>query len=203
MDLSNQALAYTLGATTPVAPSLAVALERTRELQRERILDYRPMTQVTDVAALDLDQIALESMLALGTPDAMGQAMSAYTNGGFSGSYAVLTLGSPISSAIDFNITEGTIVSGQSFEDGKEVRGVLMKPLTGGDTEAEVRYHTRDNQRDYMSCNVGGNPDPIIFGVSFRSFKLRLCCGRRLGCRRSRRHFDFSLRLLVQYFDRQ
>lgn len=163
MEISNQALPCTLGATL-MAFSFAAASGRTRQLKRERILDYEPMAQVTDVAALDLDQLALESLLPLGTPDAMGQAMFVYTKGGFSGSYAILTLASPLSSATDFNMGEGTIVSGQSFEDKQEVRGVLMKPLTGGDTEVVVRYQTWENQRDYVGCNVGGSPNPILEG---------------------------------------
>jgi hypothetical protein len=63
--------------------------EPERRLLFERIVEYDPTTQVTDHAALDLDQRIMDQQLALGS---LIHARNVYEKGGHSYSIAQLTL---------------------------------------------------------------------------------------------------------------
>ena len=107
----------------------AASASTERQLQNhEPILSYTPMTQVTDTAAIDLDQMALESMVADQSAQAMERSLAIYTNGAFSQSYAVLTLNEPLDASLNITLAPGATVSGRSFGDrgASPVLGKLM-----------------------------------------------------------------------------
>ena len=138
-----------------------------RQLQNhEPILSYNPMTQVTDAAAIDLDQIALESMLNAQTQQGVQGGLAIYSNGAFSKSYAILNLDEPLDPSMDISLPKGTPVVGQAVA-GSEARGHLMENVTAGATTILVEYETGDEQRTYLGCQAGGNPDPNYDGCKF------------------------------------
>jgi len=125
-----------------------------RRLSLQRIVGYEPRTQVTDQAAIDLDQKVMEEELFLGQ---MAKALNVYVEGGHSGSYAQLTLLAP-SGPVSFNA--GDTVTGSTLTGG-EVTGTLMEPLNIGegntqDIQIRVQYTTSDIQAKYVGCQVGG-----------------------------------------------
>ena len=159
------------GATTAllVSPSLALRIgakpsERTLQQTQEPILSYTPLTQVTDAAAIDLDQVALESMAALSTVESLNRALAIYSSGASSKSYAVLTLDPALNATSALAFKQGTFVSGTSFDGEGEVRGTLLVPVEPGATEMLVQYETQDQQELYSNCRVGASPDPAFDG---------------------------------------
>ncbi|CAB9510543.1 expressed unknown protein [Seminavis robusta] len=136
--------------------------EEARKLQQqEDILDYSPLTQVTDQAALDLDLLTMENLLNLQTPESMAQAQAVYEEGAFTQNYAVLTLTSPVGDGVD--LPKGMSVSGPAFVNpAVQARGFLMEDLQAGATEVLVAYATSASQRSYVGCQVGASPDPTL-----------------------------------------
>lgn len=125
-----------------------------RRLSLQRIVGYQPTTQVTDQAAIDLDQKVMEEELFLGQ---MVKALNVYQEGGHSRSYAQLTLLAP-QGPVSFNA--GDTVTGSTLTGG-EVTGTLMEPLNIGegntqDIQIRVQYTTSDIQAKYVGCQVGG-----------------------------------------------
>jgi hypothetical protein len=132
--------------------------EPERRLSFERIVGYQPTTQVTDHAALDLDQQIMERELASGN---LIHARNVYERGGHSYSIAQVTL---LNSPQAANWPVGTEVAGLT-EDG--LRGVLGTLLFAENWEAsadgspwvvqmDVLYTTSDIQETYVDCQVGG-----------------------------------------------
>lgn len=130
-----------------------------RSLSEELFISYEPQTTVTDHAAIDLDQQALESQLAAGTDEGMANALRIYTEGAFSKSYAEVTLATPLASALP----KGTDVKGTNTA-GDEIRGTLMYEAEAGDAIIRVQYTVTGVQESYVGCQVGGNPDPRVEG---------------------------------------
>ena len=124
-----------------------------RYLDFQRIVGYEPRTQVTDQAALDLDQAAFEQELFLGK---FLKARTVYQEGGYSMSYAVLKLSKPTGPA---HFVAGTEVVGVA-PSGGEVAGTLMEDASWKNHTAEVSvkvlYYTSDVQEKYVGCQVGG-----------------------------------------------
>ncbi|GKY95293.1 hypothetical protein MPSEU_000491200 [Mayamaea pseudoterrestris] len=123
-----------------------------RQLSFQRIVNYEPRSQVTDIAALDLDQKVLEEELFLGH---MKKAQIVYTQGGHSRSFASVKIKHTNAAFI-----KGTIVYAPSAT-GKEVTGVLMETVQwpkGNETEkiVKIAYQTSDVQSQYVGCQVGG-----------------------------------------------
>jgi hypothetical protein len=108
-------------------------------------------TQVTDHAAIDLDQMAIEEQLALHTSQAFGLAKSIYNEGGHSKSYAVLTLSTPLTS----DILKDAAIIGKSST-GKEISCKAKEDYPAGSESIEAFYTTTDIQSSYMECQVGG-----------------------------------------------
>jgi len=106
---------------------------------------------VTDHAAIDLDQKAIEEQLALHTSQAFGLAKSIYNEGGHSKSYAVLSLSSPLTSDI---LKDAAIVGKSST--GQEISCKAKEDYPVGSQSIEAFYTTTDIQASYMGCQVGG-----------------------------------------------
>jgi hypothetical protein len=138
--------------------SASARVQSERRLSFERIVGYQPTTQVTDHAALDLDQRAMDQQLALGS---LIHARNVYEKGGHSYSIAQMTLtGSPGSG----NWPAGTQVFGLTEDGLRVVRGSLLfaevwEPPADGtawNVEMDVLYTTSDIQEIYVDCQVGG-----------------------------------------------
>ena len=140
-----------------LSSSASAQVQSERRLSFERIVGYQPTTQVTDHAALDLDQQIMEQQLALGN---LINARNVYEQGGHSYSFAQIKLFNSPSGA---NWPVGTRVFGLT-EDGQEVSGSLFLPVqwtppSNGQTyqvNVDVVYTTSDIQEVYVDCQVGG-----------------------------------------------
>jgi hypothetical protein len=142
-----------------------------RRLAFSRICGYEPRSQVTDMAALDLDQQAFEQELFLGK---VSQARKVYVEGGFSQSYANLKLQYPAAA----NFSAGSRVVGKSSA-GQEVLGSLVEHAvwsnsSGHNKVIKVLYQTSDNQEKYVGCQVGGL-------YAFSDAQLHGCKSSRIG----------------------
>ena len=78
------------------------------------VTGYKPASQVTDHAAIDLDQKAIEILLSQQTEDSFVQAKAVYEKGGNSKSVAEVTIvgGAPIYLSAGAEVY-GTEVAGQ------------------------------------------------------------------------------------------
>ena len=76
------------------------------------------LIQVTDHCAVDLDQLAIETQLAKQTDESFEAARKIYNEGGYSKSYAQVSLTTPLS----LQITKGDSIMGRNA-DGGEVSG--------------------------------------------------------------------------------
>jgi len=139
--------------------SMTAAKDTVRSLSEEKILSYTPLTIVTDHAALDLDQKAMEAQLALKTPQSFNVANDIYSKGAFSKSYAKLTLTSPLATGV----AAGVEVTGVA-SDGTQIRGATYKAAAVGDTMLQVQYMVIGIQDAYVNCQVGSNPSPNTVG---------------------------------------
>ena len=127
------------------------------------------MIYPTTQAALDLDQKAIESQLALKTPQSFTAANQIYSQGAFSKPYAKLTLSSPLTTAI----AAGVDVTGVA-SDGTTVTGATYKAASVGDDMLEVQYKVIGIQDTYVNCQVGANPNPNTAGCKL-SLPLYMC----------------------------
>jgi hypothetical protein len=132
--------------------SLLVVLAAPTISAFDRYGGYLPTTLITDIAAIDLDQVEFNTELA---ERRVEMAMLIYEEGGHSGSYATLTI-TNVTKAAEY--PAGTIVRGSSVDD--IVNGTLMEraQLSAGTTNQpiSVRYDVNDVQLDYVDCQVGG-----------------------------------------------
>ena len=110
-------------------------------------------------AAIDLDQRAIETQLALGTDQGRQAALKVYAEGAFSKSYAEVTL----TSALQVDVEKGTTVMGANA-DAKQVRAKTMTDTKAGDTVLLLQYHASPVQASWTDCHVGGNPEPNTNG---------------------------------------
>lgn len=130
-----------------------------RSLSEELFITYEPQTTVTDHAAIDLDQQAIEGQLAAGTEEGMANALRIYTEGAFSKSYAEITLDTPLTSTLP----KGTEVVGTNTNND-EIRGTILDEAEASDKIIRVQYATTGVQESYVGCQVGGNPEPVFDG---------------------------------------
>ena len=110
-------------------------------------------------AAIDLDQRAIETQLALGTDQGRQAALAVYSQGAFSKSYAEVTL----TSGLQVDVAKDTTVMGATA-DGKQVRASTMADTKAGDTVLMLQYHASPVQASWTDCHVGGNPEPNTNG---------------------------------------
>jgi hypothetical protein len=141
-----------------LSSSANARVQSERRLSFERIVGYQPTTQVTDHAALDLDQEIMERQLALGS---LITARNVYEEGGHSYSIAQLTL---YNNPPRGNWPIGTQVEGLTEDGLRVVLGTLLfaevwePPADGSPWEVkmDVLYTTSDIQEIYVDCQVGG-----------------------------------------------
>ena len=110
-------------------------------------------------AAIDLDQAAIETQLALATDESFAAAKAIYQEGGYSKSYAQVKLTAPLTS----NISKGTAITGKN-DDGTTINGKAYEDLTAGQSEIKIQYVTSDIQATYVDCQVGALVDPNTNG---------------------------------------
>jgi len=137
--------------------SNASAVRSNRRLSYDSIAGYAPQSQVTDHNAIDLDQAAMQTQLALGNEDGFGAALRLYTEGAHSKSVAVVTLTMPL----QIDVAKGTSFMGVDA-DGNQVAGKAYENNVAGATEVKVQYKTTDSQKDYVGCQVGASVNPNI-----------------------------------------
>ncbi|CAB9527994.1 expressed unknown protein [Seminavis robusta] len=137
----------------------ATPLRTDRQLSEELFISYEPQTAVTDHAAIDLDQQAIEQQLAAGTDEGRASAKDIYTNGAYSKTYAVLQLSAPLTSEVQ----KGVEVTGKNAN-GDEILGNVLDVAEEGDTTIRVQYKTSNVQATYSTCQVGASPDPVTTG---------------------------------------
>lgn len=142
-----------------VATTLAVAAEASattkwnnvrRRLSFEKIAGYKPDSQVTDHCAIDRDQAAIETLLAVATNESFDNARKIYNNGGNSKSYAALTLTEGLTS----DVKKSQKIRGKDA-DGQEVSGKAYQDYDSGTQNIKVLYETTDIQSSYVQCQVG------------------------------------------------
>jgi len=120
-----------------------------RRLSYERIVGYEPGSQVTDHAAIDLDQKAIETELKKATDQGFTNAKNIYEKGGNSKSFARVNLGTGLTVAVP----KGTVISGIN-SDGLQVMGKAKDNFGAGATEIDVQYQTSDSS-PHVTCRVG------------------------------------------------
>jgi len=140
---------------------------RSRRLSFQSIAGYEPGSLVTDHNALDLDQAAMETQLALGTAESFSVAKALYTNGAHSRSLATVTLSSALSSPINAD----TPVTGKSVK-GHDLKGIVYEDYSAGTSVIQIQYDVNTIQSTYVGCQVGANPDPITDGCLVASGDL-------------------------------
>jgi len=129
-----------------------------RRLEFQNIAGYAPGSQVTDHAAIDLDQKALETNLKIGTDDAYVSAKNIYTMGGNSKSYAVLTLAAALTVGVEKNV----VITG-SNADADVITGKAKSDAAIGDTTISFQYSTADTF-PHVTCKVGGLTEVLLDG---------------------------------------
>ena len=136
---------------TNVLYSFCSRFDTQQQQQQELIVGYEPLTQVTDHAAIDLDQKKIAERVGLGD---FAHALRVYREGGHSKSYAQLTLLAPTPNK---SYKKGTQVVGLT-DVGGDVSGALLEDMSWT-TEAavvlQVQYRTGDVQEKYVDCQVG------------------------------------------------
>lgn len=105
---------------------------------------------MTDHCAIDRDQAAIESQLALQTFESFANAQRIYEEGGNSESYARLTLPSGLMA----DLPKGKTIWGKN-EKGGQVEGMAYQDYEKGDKIIKVRYAIKTDQANYVGCQVG------------------------------------------------
>jgi hypothetical protein len=100
--------------------------------------------------------------LQIGSPESFTYAEAVYQQGAFSKSVARVTLNDPLNK----DIPKGETVVGVDTS-GNEVRGTLYEDHYIGNQTLLVQYNTNQIQSNYVNCQVGANPQPIIRGCKY------------------------------------
>ncbi|GAX12063.1 hypothetical protein FisN_8Lh165 [Fistulifera solaris] len=128
-----------------------------RKLSYQKIYKFTPKTQVTDHAAIDLDQQEIETLLT--DQYLWSAAQAVYENGAHSKSYAEVTLSTPLTTTMAADVE----ISGVAL-DGTTVNGKIMEEAASGSSVIKVQYATSDKQEKYVGCQVGGSSEPVTTG---------------------------------------
>jgi hypothetical protein len=120
---------------------------RSRRLSFSRIAGYQPKSQVTDHAAIALDQKNMQG--ALGNGD-FALAQLIYNQGGSSKSFAFLT----IDGGTPSEIKKETPLSGTD-SNGNKVTGTALSTYPSGSPTIGFQYDTSDDQDTHVGCQVG------------------------------------------------
>jgi hypothetical protein len=115
----------------------------------------------SEQAAIASDLAAIEVLLNKGTDATFAQAYNIYGEGSFSKSYAEIQLDAVAPSKIDAN----TVVT-VSIDD-LIVVGTVIDDVPVGTQAVSIKYKV--TEEGGSTCNVGGNPSPILDGCKFNS----------------------------------
>lgn len=136
--------------------SLSLILRKVSSNNPKEIWGYWPKTDVTDFLALDLDKASMDIELRIAAVSNYESAYGLYSEGGFSHSYADITLSDP--QGLRIPLDEGTSVEGVSAT-GQQVYGRVMADLDIGELNIPVRYEYPPYDRsDATTCVVGSLP---------------------------------------------
>jgi hypothetical protein len=114
----------------------------------------------------------MEVLLNKGTDTTFTQAFDIYEEGSFSKSYAEIQLDAGAPSKIDAS----TVVTVTT--DGLIVVGTVMDDVPAGAKAVSIQYKV--TEEGGSTCNVGGNPSPVLDGCKFkRAYFLPLPVPRR------------------------
>jgi hypothetical protein len=113
-------------------------------------------------AAIASDFATIEVLLNKGTEATFSQAFDIYGEGSFSKSYAEIQLNAGAPSKIDAN----TVVT-VTRDDDSIVVGTVMDDVPKGTQAVSIQYQV--TKEGGSTCNVGGNPSPILDGCKFNS----------------------------------
>jgi hypothetical protein len=119
---------------------------------------YVPMSRVTDHAAIDRDQQAIEE---LADAQKFTDAQKIYERGGNSRSQVVFTI-----PAQPFDIPSGKTVTGTSMDGG--IAEGATRSVDAGGTSLTMRYTTYDSQASYVKC-VYGAMSEVTFAAGDRA----------------------------------
>jgi hypothetical protein len=103
----------------------------------------------------------MEVLLKKGTDTTFTQAFDIYEEGSFSKTFAEIQLDSGAPSKIDAN-TLITVTIDDSI-----VVGTVMDDVPAGTQALSIQYKV--NEQGGSTCNVGGNPSPVLDGCKFNS----------------------------------
>lgn len=107
--------------------------------------------EAMDMANIALDLKALHNQVSRKTDKGIEDAMKIYKQGGYSHSYASITLNQPL----EADVNKGTVIVGMGTG-LMEVRGHTEKHYNKGDTDIEIFY-----DQDGARCHVGGLPPDV------------------------------------------
>jgi hypothetical protein len=116
----------------------------------------------SEQAAISSDLAAMEVLLDTGTEATFKQARNIYEDGSFSKTFAEIQLDSGAPSKIDAN----TVVT-VTRSNGSIVVGTVMNDVPEGTQAVSIQYKV--TEEGGSTCNVGGNPSPILDGCKFNS----------------------------------
>ena len=117
------------------------------------IAGYQPQSQVTDHAAIDLDQRVIEKYLEDDIMDngKFEAAQNVYNQGGYSKSYAEVKVTTPEGGLPSF-VEKGTIMKAAAILTGIEVQGSALTDFPAGSKILRFQY---DNTQASGVCQVG------------------------------------------------
>jgi hypothetical protein len=116
-------------------------------------------------AAIASDLAAMEDLLKSGAEASFKQARNIYEDGSFSKSIADIQLDTGAPSKIDAD----TVVTITRSDDSIVV-GTVVDDVPEGTTAVSIKYKV--GEEGGSTCNVGGNPTPILDGCKFNNVSV-------------------------------
>jgi len=133
----------------------SAAVRGERRLDRATLGSYEPASTVTDHAAIDQDQKAIEELLTTSNVPNYQGVKAIYEQGAHSKPYATLQL---VNGETTPNIQPKTAIKGTAV-DGSIVTGSAYNEIGAGMTNIKVKYSTGEDSSMPSMCRVGGLPE--------------------------------------------
>ena len=124
-----------------------------RRLSFTNIAGYMPGSKVTQHNAVDMDQAAMQTAIAVKTAAGFAAGESIYRNGGHSKSYAEFTIPAAVNA-----IAADTAVSGFALDGVTALTGTVKSSVAVSGTILKVVYFSSETQSRVPSCAAGGLP---------------------------------------------
>jgi len=179
----------------PQTPTRALLVQNCRAAF-PLFFSYEPKTQVTDHAAIDMDQKDIETEITSSSLLGFNAARRIYTEGGHSRSYAALSLLEPVSESFRW----GAPVTGYT-KSGAEVTGTIEKDIAEGNDVLWFLYDVSNQLGNHVGCQVGGTSSPLLDGcladsgiikVGLKKIEMNYTYDPMTGNRNGRRFDKFS-----------